>query len=148
MLNRDYGYEDIRALDKAETAAEVGSQAYFGGSLDMGAGHLHPLNYVLGLGAAARDAGVRIFEQSRVTKVESGRVTTAGGSVSAKYVLLACNGYVGDIAPKVSARVMPINNFIAATEPLSEALLSRDHSPRRLHRRYSFRGELFPAICG
>ncbi len=123
-LNRDYGYADIRPLSKAEAAAEVGSRVYHGGSLDMGAGHLHPLNYALGLGAAARDAGVRIFERSRATRAVSGRVTTAEGAVTARYVLLACNGYLGDLVPKVAARVMPINNFIVATEPLSEALLS------------------------
>jgi gamma-glutamylputrescine oxidase len=33
-------------------------------------------------------------------------------------VILAANGYLGDLEPKVASRVMPINNFIVATEPL------------------------------
>jgi gamma-glutamylputrescine oxidase len=48
-------------------------------------------------------------------------VVTDGGSVAAPFVLYACNGYHGDIEPDVAARVMPINNFIVATEPLGEA---------------------------
>ncbi|MEY8837947.1 NAD(P)/FAD-dependent oxidoreductase, partial [Cribrihabitans sp. XS_ASV171] len=45
-------------------------------------------------------------------------VKTAQGRVTAGQVILACNGYLGDLDRKVAARVMPINNFIAATEPL------------------------------
>ncbi|MFA5538446.1 MAG: FAD-binding oxidoreductase, partial [Gemmobacter sp.] len=36
----------------------------------------------------------------------------------AGHVVLACNGYLGGLEPQVAARVMPINNFIIATEPL------------------------------
>ncbi len=35
-------------------------------------------------------------------------------------MILAGNGYLGGLEPKVAARVMPINNFIVATEPLGE----------------------------
>ena len=90
-----------------------------------GAGHLHPLNYALGLGNAAAKAGVRIFERTPVLDVEKGkivRVRTESGSVRAGTVLLACNGYIGGLDKTVSAHVMPINNFIIATEPLSPDL--------------------------
>jgi gamma-glutamylputrescine oxidase len=49
---------------------------------------------------------------------------TANGSIICDHVILAGNGYLGGLAPKVSARVMPINNFIIATEPLGEAAKS------------------------
>jgi gamma-glutamylputrescine oxidase len=78
---------------------------------------LNPLDYALGLARAAAAAGVRVFEESRVEEVGP-PVRTATGSVRARFVLLACNGYVGGLAPAVSARVMPINNFIVATAPL------------------------------
>ncbi len=123
MLNSRYGYPHIRALDGAGIRNELGTDAYCGGTIDMGAGHLNPQKYVLGLARAALDAGVRIFEGSKVVKVDQGEpalVHTDNGQVSAAFVVLAGNGYQGDLVPAVSARIMPINNFIIATEPLGD----------------------------
>ena len=121
-LRRDYGYDAITALDRPGIEAALGTRAYHGGSLDTGAAHLHPLDFALGLARAARDAGVRIFERSRAVSAGGGAVATGHGAVRARHVILACNGYLGDLAPRVAARVMPINNFIVATEPLGEAM--------------------------
>ena len=124
-LRTEYGYDQIRPLDLEETRHLVGSPAYHGGVLDMGGGHIHPLRYALGLACAVREAGVQIFEESKVQAVEQGssvRVRTASGEITADHVLLACNGYLGSLDPFVAARVMPINNFIVATEPLDDAL--------------------------
>ncbi|MDH3450625.1 MAG: FAD-binding oxidoreductase, partial [Gammaproteobacteria bacterium] len=60
FLNREYDYGQIEYLERDQMAELVGSDSYFGGSLDMGAGHLHPLNYALGLADAALGAGARI----------------------------------------------------------------------------------------
>lgn len=120
-IQRDYGYDKIRAVGKDEMRSLVGSRAYYGGTLDMGGGHIHPLRYALGLARAASAAGVRIFEQSKVTAVDpSGKVTTQDAVIKAKHVILACNGYLGALNGDVAQRVMPINNFIAATEPLND----------------------------
>ena len=131
-LARDYGYDQLEQLDKAALRDLVGSDAFCGGEVDWGAGHLHPLNYALGLAKAAAQAGVRIFERSEVTAIAQGpqvRVTTAMGDVVADHLILACNGYLGGLEPQVAARVMPINNFIIATEPLgdrAETLIRRN----------------------
>jgi len=131
-LERDYGYRQITSLDKAGLGDLVGSDAFCGGEVDWGAGHLHPLNYALGLAKAAADAGVRIFECSEVTAITKGpkvTVATAQGDVVADHLILACNGYLGRLEPQVAARVMPINNFIIATEPLgdrAETLIRRN----------------------
>ncbi len=117
-LARDYDYADCVPLDRAGIARTLGSEAFAGGDLDMGAGHLHPLNYALGLARAAEAAGARLFERSRVVSLAPGVARTAEGEVRAKHLLLCCDGYLGDLAPRVAARVMPINNFIVATEPL------------------------------
>jgi len=120
-LEKTYDYQDIRAVSRDEMRALVGSRGYYGGTLDMGGGHLHPLNYALGLARAARAAGVRIFENSRVTALRPGtpaHLTTAEAAVRARHVALAMNGYHGDLAPSLGRSVMPINNFIVATEPL------------------------------
>ena len=132
LLQRDYGYGQIETLDAAACHALCPSPAYKGGVLDMGAAHLHPLNFALGLGRAATAAGVRIFEGSHVEAIQEGaRVTvqTAQGRVEADHLILGCNGYLGGLHRKVAARVMPINNFIVATEPLGDdaaRVLTRD----------------------
>ena len=123
-LRQNYRYEQIRPVDKAEIAGMLGTDRYFGGNLDAGAGHLHPLNYVLGLARAAAAAGARLFEGSRVTgydRREPTTLRTATASVTADYVVLACNGYLESLEPRVAGRIMPINNFILATEPLGTA---------------------------
>ncbi len=134
-LARDYGYDQIRPLDRAQMQALVGSPAYHGGDIDMGGGHLHPLRYALGLARAAQAAGVRIHEQWRVTaltKADPARVQTEAATITARFVVLGLNGYAGRLEPEIAARVMPINNFIAATRPMSDAeraaILSADHA--------------------
>jgi gamma-glutamylputrescine oxidase len=121
-LARDYGYDLVEPLDRAGLAALLDSPAYFGGALDRGGAHLHPLNYALGLARAAAAAGARICEGSRAEAIGEGpEVRTAAGRVRARFLLVACNGYLGGLLPAVAARVMPINNFIVATAPLGEA---------------------------
>ena len=73
-------------------------------------GNLHPLKYARGLGAAALKAGVRIYEMSQAQSIDAGRVSTAEGSVRAKEVVVACNGYLGALIDDVPSKVMPINN--------------------------------------
>lgn len=122
-LARRYGYDQIDALDREAFAALCPSPAYRGGILDRGAAHLHPLRLALGMAQLADEAGVRIFERSQVHDIERGShyvVKTDRGRITASQVILGCNGYLGGLDRKVAARVMPINNFIAATEPLGD----------------------------
>ncbi len=122
-LARDYGYDRIEVLDTQGLRALIPSARFIGGELDRGAGHIHPLNYAIGLAQAAAKAGVTICETSEVTRIDRGTkpvVHTAGGRVICDQVVLACNGYLGDLVPEIAARVMPINNFIVATEPLGD----------------------------
>ena len=126
-----YGYDQIETLDQAALKSVCPSPDYRGGILDMGAAHLHPLNFALGLARAAAAAGVRIHERSAVHHIDEGApatVRTDAGHVVADHVILACNGYLGGLNRRVAARVMPINNFIAATEPLGERV--KDILPR------------------
>lgn len=124
-LRSRYGYDQIETLDHAALQDVCPSPDYKGGILDMGAAHLHPLNLALGLARAAKAASVEIYERSAVHHIEEGAqvtVQTDGGHVTADHVVLACNGYLGGLNRKVAARVMPINNFIAATEPLGDRI--------------------------
>ncbi len=120
-MSREYGYDQIKPLDRAGLQAILPSAAYVGGDIDLGAGHVHPLNYALGLAKAAVMAGARIHEGAYVHHIQHGArpvVQTGQGRVECDHVILACNGYLGNLDSHVAARVMPINNFIIATEPL------------------------------
>jgi len=131
-LATEYGYDQAEILSESDIQALVKTKLYKGGVLDLGAGHIHPLRYCLGLARAAEAAGATILERSAVTEVVHGapsRIYTADGTVLADHVIFAGNGYLPDLDRKLSARVMPINSFIAATEPLGDRwteILARD----------------------
>ncbi|MCU0790972.1 MAG: FAD-binding oxidoreductase [Nitratireductor sp.] len=117
------GYTDTQILTKAELEERLGTRIYHGALREGGAGHFHPLNYCLGLARAAVAAGAVIHEKSRVLDVETGSnpwARTAGGKVSAKYMVIAGNAYLGRTVPKLYGRVMPVSSYILATEPLGE----------------------------
>ena len=123
-LAERYDYPHARALSREEVRSMVATDTFLEGLLDTQAMSIHPLNFALGLARAATDAGVRIYEQSRVTgytRTDPAVVTTGGGSVEARFVVLGCNGYLGKLEKRVAGRIMPINNFMIATEPLGEA---------------------------
>ena len=122
-LRRDYGYDQVEPLTRDDIGRLIPSGVFAGGEMDRGAGHVHPLNYAIGLAKAAQAAGAVIHERSEVTGITHGAapvVTTAAGQVTCNHLILACNGYLGGLEPQVAARVMPINNFIVATEPLGD----------------------------
>lgn len=135
LLRERYGYEEIRYADEEEVRSLVGSERYFGAQVDSGSLHLHPLNFALGLADAAAAAGVQFCEHSRVTRYRGGSpciVETSKGRVRAGNVVLACNGYLGKLEPRMAGKIMPINNFVLATEPLSDSLakelIANDHA--------------------
>ena len=122
-LRRDYGYTRLEPLNRDGIRRLIGSNVYKGGEVDRGAGHLHPLNYAIGLAQAAAKAGARIFESAEVHAISHGAkpvVRTSAGRVICDQVILAGNGYLGGLERQVAAKVMPINNFILATEPLGD----------------------------
>ncbi len=122
-MQHDYAL-DCRYLAGNELNRIAGTTTFRGGLLEQASAHLHPLNYALGLAAAAQSLGVHLFEQSRVLAYDRASPTTVktrAGQVKARYVILACNGYLGRLEPRVAGRIMPINNFVLATEPMSAA---------------------------
>ncbi len=71
-LHRDYGYDQLQPLDHAGIQRLIGSKAYKGGEIDRGAGHVHPLNFTIGLAQAAVRLGAVIHETSEVTRIDHG----------------------------------------------------------------------------
>ena len=121
-MARHYGRTDLEFVDRERARRLVDSPDYHGGVLDPRGGHLHALDWALGLARAARSEGALLFDASPATAIEPAgqrwRVTTARGTVTADRVIVAANGYLHGLLPQVEAHVMPINNYIAVTEPL------------------------------
>jgi len=116
-----YGYRSPRFLERADVEALLATKRYCAGLYDPRSGHLHPLNYTLGLARAALEAGVRIFEGSPVRRVERGdplQFSTPRGTVTARYAVLTRGGYVGGLSVPTNGRVMPVGTYVVATEPL------------------------------
>ncbi|WP_338569608.1 FAD-binding oxidoreductase [Pseudomonas canadensis] len=118
------GYaHETRLVGPQDMQQVVGSSVYAGGLVDMGSGHLHPLNLVLGEAQLAESLGVRIFEHTEVLELIHGdtvQVRCAGGTVSADHLVLACNAHLEELEPRLSGKVLPAGSYIIATEPLSE----------------------------
>ena len=95
LTDANFSYE-FKILSKDETRDIIGTDAYIGALLNMGNGHLHPLNLCVGEARAAESLGATIYEQSHVVNIEKGtkaRVVTERGSVTADSVILAGNAY-------------------------------------------------------
>ncbi|MDP5208280.1 FAD-binding oxidoreductase [Microbulbifer sp. 2205BS26-8] len=135
LLQERYGYSRIRYVDRGEVRDLVGSKRYLGGQLDRGSLHLHPLSYALGLASACAATGVDLYEHSRALCYQGGSsctVETVSGQVKARNIVLACNGYLGKLEQRLAGKIMPINNFVLATEPLpiplGKELIANDYA--------------------
>lgn len=115
------GYTGARIVSVDEVEGIVASPVYHGGLFDANGGHLHPLNYALGLARAALDAGVRIFEDSPATAIDHGGpviATTPHGRVTARHGVLACDTAMGELDRRLGRMTMGIANYNVATAPL------------------------------
>ena len=114
----------VQRLDATAVASRLGSQAFAGGWLDGRAGAIQPLAYARGLVSAALAAGAQIHGHSAVTGLQrqgtGWQLHTAGGAqVTADQVVLATNGYSGNLWPGMAQSILAANSFIVATKPLS-----------------------------
>lgn len=122
----------LSLLSQQELRARLDSPRYSAGVLDPVSGHLHPLNYTLGLARAAEQLGVTIHESSEVTSLhlakqasERCEVRTAHGRIDAQTVVLAGNAMLSGLIPSLHRRVMPVGTYVIATEPLDSAQAAR-----------------------
>jgi glycine/D-amino acid oxidase-like deaminating enzyme len=127
LYREPLGYDGATFLDRA--ALEDG---YLRGPSAHGALHLrdafglHPMRYVRGLAEAARRRGARLSIGSPVVswRREGGwhRLTTPGGAVRARRVIVGTNGYTPEgLHPFLRGRTLPATSNIIVTRPLSAA---------------------------
>ena len=143
-LNK-YAEAEAEVLPPARQREEIGSDFYHGGLLVRRAGKLHPALYHNGVLAACRRAGVRLSANTEVLRIEGRKgafaVTTSAGRTRAEEVVVATNGYTGELTPELRRRLIPVASHIIATEELPEQLAKRlipngrtiSDTPRILH---------------
>lgn len=125
-----FGYGNMQLWDKAQLKQYLGSDIYVGGLFDSNSGHLHPLNYCLGLAKACLDLGVQIFEHSPVvdmkTQGDKVMLKTKKAQITAQNVVIATNAYIAGLPRSIhrgtARKILPVESFIIATEPLEQAV--------------------------
>ena len=122
QLLAEYYDSSWQWLPQEQLRESVRSERYHDGLYERDALHLHPLNYAIGLAAAATGQGVRIHENSGVMSlVRAGAqwcLRTAQGVVMADQVVLACGGYLAGLQPAIDRAILPIATYVMVTEPL------------------------------
>ena len=131
QLHARHDYHSVSLLEREQLRGYIASDRYSSAMLDTNSGHLHPLNYTLGLARAAAAAGVRIFEHSRALRYEQQsetpaavaplRVLTESGRVNCRQLVFCGNAGLGDTVPQLARKVMAVATYVVATEPLGES---------------------------
>lgn len=123
-MQKAYGYDGFEPVNKAQARDLVASDSYHGGLLAHEGGHIHALNFALGLARAAKQAGAQLHAQSSVSRIGKNNglwcAQTPTGQVRANTLIVAGNGYLRGLDQRIETHVMPINNFIATTAPLDD----------------------------
>jgi gamma-glutamylputrescine oxidase len=126
-LSSRYDYHSLRLIGQEELRGIIASERYSSALFDSNGGHLHPYRYTLGLGRAAARAGVSIFEDSWVTRLDVAQnasadnlAHTAAGTVRARHLLIAGGALLGHLVPSLAHKLMDIGTYIAVTQPLGE----------------------------
>jgi len=132
LLNR-HSKAEAYLVPEEKQREEIGSDFYRGGMVVGRAGHLHPALYFKGLLNLVQREKTKILTRTQVLSLAQSKgfidVVTSRGTIKARDVIVATNGYTGDATPEFKRRVVPIGSYIIATEELSEDL-AKALSPR------------------
>ena len=119
-----FGEADLRLLSAAEAAEHINASGVLGATYTPHCAAIHPARLARGLAAAARRRGAAVYERTPVTGIEPGRLRTARGTVRARYVIRATEGYTPDL-PGLHRAIAPVYSLMIATEPLPEDTWAR-----------------------
>jgi glycine/D-amino acid oxidase-like deaminating enzyme len=131
----------VRWVDRDTMGDYIASDAFPAAILFEDGGHLNPMGFCRGLAGAAIKAGAQVHGKSPATKLERAgerwRVTTPGGQVLAKSVLLATNAHRHGLWPGLDSSYYIVRAVGVATDPLPEEVrrkvLPRDNNVQELH---------------
>ncbi len=126
FMEKEFGHK-LRLVPRDQQRQEIGSDLYYGATVEEVSGGLNPAQYVTGLAHAAEKAGASLHACARVNKVEHTpggfRVETERGTLTGAHVLVGTSGYTGRATPRLQRKVIPIGSFIIATEPLPDEVV-------------------------
>jgi len=114
-----FGRDAFRWLEADECAAHVRLQGGLGGFVTPHCATLHPARLARGLAACVERLGVRIYERSRVERLERGRAQTARGAIRAPLIVQATEAYTAEL-PGQRRALVPMHSWMIATEPLAD----------------------------
>ena len=131
-LKKELGYS-VQLVPPSDLREQIGSDVFYGGSVDEFSGGLQPAKYVFGLARAVAGQGVALCEHTAVTRITKQankfQIDTSQGAVTAKEVVLATNGYTDRLVPGLKPKIFPVGSYCIVTEPLS-AELQQKLSPK------------------
>ena len=118
---------EVRFLEHEEIADLLGTRRYDSGMHDARGGSVQPLAYARGLARAAMEEGAVIHGASEAVAVARDgagwSVRTERASIECEFVVLATNGYTGDLWPGLRQSLVPVASFVTATAPLGHNVL-------------------------
>jgi len=137
LANQPKGLEvPYHMVPRAEQHRELGTDAYHGGAVFEHHAGVDPGRLHQGLLERVRETGTVVAPHTRATGIardgQGFRVTTSRGTVAARDVVVATNGYTEGVTPWLRRRVIPIGSYIIATEELPPALIARLFPKRRV----------------
>ena len=123
-LEKNYGYSQLELINQNSIKSEINSDMYFSGLINKGSYHINPLKFLIGLANQLISLGVRVFENTPITKIENKKnhiiLHSNLKQIKSHRVIVGCNGYLDGLLGNVRNKFMPINNYVIATEPLGE----------------------------
>jgi len=127
-IKRELGHEKS-IVNKEDIHAEIGTEYYFGGLSDEISGGLQPAKFVDGLARSVVASGVLLCEDSRVESIRPNgalhELITNRGSIKAKHVIIATNGYTDMLMPELKPKVFPVGSYIITSEVLDSDLQTK-----------------------
>jgi glycine/D-amino acid oxidase-like deaminating enzyme len=120
-LKWDTPASKVELLDAEAARARINIHNVQGAKVVHGTARVQPAKLVRGLAAAVKRLGAQIYEQTTVTGIEKGRVTTDHGTVRAPIIIRATEGFTAGL-PGQKRNWLPLNSAQIVTEPLSDAL--------------------------
>jgi glycine/D-amino acid oxidase-like deaminating enzyme len=128
-----FSESDYRWLEPAAASARLRITPNYGAVHFAHCAAVQPARLVLGLANAVRRLGVRIYENTAVTRIEPHRLLTPRGAVRADRVVRATEAYTASL-PGHRRDMLPVYSMMVATAPLTDAMWSNIG----LHQRETF----------
>jgi len=119
---RERGIDEsgLALLSPTEARDRVGATEVLGGTFTPHCAAVDPARLVRGLADVVERRGVRILEQTEVTALAPGVVSTTRGTVRARTLVRATEGYTRTL-PGHERDVIPVYSLMIATEPLPDS---------------------------